>query len=74
MEDSVQICRAPPGARGLKSVVRMRALQGNSRRAPQGARGLKFNLALQMGQVLRRAPQGARGLKWKMGQRDVWGR
>ena len=77
----MQMCRAPYGARGLKSEQGALADAGLAGRAPYGARGLKFQwVALPVG-VSCRAPYGARGLKFVhlhglveiLVSRPIWG-
>ena len=57
-------CRAPHGARGLKSKYFKYFDSYKARRAPHGARGLKFLLLLFPVLMVCRAPHGARGLKF----------
>ncbi len=57
-------CRAPHGARGLKSARGEREVLSRRRRAPHGARGLKFLTYKPARGLIRRAPHGARGLKF----------
>ena len=53
------LCRAPQGARGLKSIL-ARGASTLLRRAPQGARGLKFFLPAVICEVVAVAPRKGR--------------
>ena len=57
--------RAPHGARGLKSTIKIAVAPLPHGRAPHGARGLKYSWALVVIKESRRAPHGARGLKFE---------
>ena len=60
--NTIVFCRAPRGARGLKSHLNEYLLCGECR-APRGARGLKSDGAAAAALCGGRAPLGARGLK-----------
>ena len=65
-EDRPIGCRAPCGARGLKSAEDLEKKYLEDGRAPCGARGLKSEVLYLVPDGRGRAPCGARGLKYRI--------